>query len=132
MHPALSIVFFTTASGAGFSLFLLLGLGGPLALLPSSSGFGFAALALAALLAAGGWNVAVHDVSLAAYFPPHAIRPGTQFVWTYAGIFKCNVPVVVVVNSPLPEPFKSNGDIIGLVANAYQNASVPGTGPACQ
>ena len=58
--------------------------------------------------------------------------PGTQFVWTYAGIFKCNVPVVVVVNSPLPEPFKSNGDIIGLVANAYQNASVPGTGPACQ
>src|SRR6202040_957976 len=54
MHPALSIVFFTTASGAGFSLFLLLGLGGPLALLPSSSGFGFAALALAALLAAGG------------------------------------------------------------------------------
>src|SRR3954467_10417114 len=54
MHPALSIVFFTTASGAGFSLFLLLGLGGPLALLPSSSGFGLAALALAALLAAGG------------------------------------------------------------------------------
>jgi DMSO reductase anchor subunit len=54
MHPALSIVFFTTASGAGFSLFLLLGLGAPLALLPSSSGFGLAALALATLLAAGG------------------------------------------------------------------------------
>jgi len=54
MHPALSIVFFTTASGAGFSLFLLLGLGGPLALLPSGSGFGFAALALAGLLATGG------------------------------------------------------------------------------
>src|SRR5438270_2849973 len=54
MHPALSIVFFTTASGAGFSLFLLLGLGGALDLLPSSSGFGFAALGLAALLAAGG------------------------------------------------------------------------------
>src|SRR5438477_11260587 len=54
MHPALSIVFFTTASGAGFSLFLLLGLGGALDLLPSSSGFGLAALALAALLAAGG------------------------------------------------------------------------------
>src|SRR5437763_15430053 len=54
MHPALSIVFFTTASGAGFSLFLLLGLGGALDLLPSSSGFGLAAVALAALLAAGG------------------------------------------------------------------------------
>jgi DMSO reductase anchor subunit len=54
MHPALSIVFFTTASGAGFSLFLLLGLGGPLALLPPSTGFGFTALTLASLLAVGG------------------------------------------------------------------------------
>src|SRR5437763_16314658 len=54
MHPALSIVFFTTASGAGFSLLLLLGLGGPLDLLPSSSGFGFAALAIAVALATGG------------------------------------------------------------------------------
>jgi DMSO reductase anchor subunit len=54
MHPAFSIVFFTTASGAGFALLLLLGLGAPLALLPSSSGFGFAALAIAVLLAAVG------------------------------------------------------------------------------
>ena len=54
MHPALSIVFFTTASGAGFALLMLLGLGAPLGLLPPSSGFGFAALATAALLAAGG------------------------------------------------------------------------------
>ncbi len=34
MHPALSIIFFTTASGAGFALLLLLGLGAPLGLLP--------------------------------------------------------------------------------------------------
>ena len=54
MHPAFSIVFFTTASGAGFALLLLLGLGAPLALLPSSSSFGFTALAIALLLAAGG------------------------------------------------------------------------------
>src|SRR5215471_20786817 len=54
MHPAFSIVFFTTASGAGFALLLLLGLGAPLALLPSSSSFGFAALAIALLLAVGG------------------------------------------------------------------------------
>src|ERR1700692_1174798 len=45
MHPALSIVFFTTASGAGFALLLLLGLAVPLGLLPESSGFGFVALA---------------------------------------------------------------------------------------
>jgi sulfite dehydrogenase (quinone) subunit SoeC len=54
MHPALSIVFFTTASGAGFSLLFLLGLGVPLGLLPASRAFGFVALAVAILLAAGG------------------------------------------------------------------------------
>jgi DMSO reductase anchor subunit len=54
MHPALSIVFFTTASGAGFALLLLLGLLVPLGLLPHSASFGFAALALAVGLAAGG------------------------------------------------------------------------------
>jgi hypothetical protein len=52
-------------------------------------------------------------------------------IWTYAGVFKCNVPVVVVVNSPLPAPFQAGTDIIGLVANAYANASVPGTPQAC-
>src|SRR5215831_11752183 len=54
MHPAFSIVFFTTASGAGFALLFLVGLGAPVALLPSSSSFGFAALATAVLLAVGG------------------------------------------------------------------------------
>ena len=51
MRPALSIVFFTTASGAGFALFLLLGLGAPLGLLPASSWFGLVCLAAASLLA---------------------------------------------------------------------------------
>src|ERR1700755_2146976 len=54
MHPALSIVFFTTASGAGFALLLLLGLGAPLRLGPPSPSFGFTALALAVLLAIAG------------------------------------------------------------------------------
>jgi DMSO reductase anchor subunit len=54
MHPALSIVFFTTASGAGFALLLLIGLGVPLGLLPADPWFGFAALATAFVLAAGG------------------------------------------------------------------------------
>lgn len=54
MHPALSIVFFTTASGAGFALLMLLGLGAPLGLLPASASFGFVALAIAVLLAGGG------------------------------------------------------------------------------
>src|SRR5271170_834922 len=54
MHPALSIIFFTTASGSGFALLLLIGLGVPLELLPASAGFGLAALATAFALAAGG------------------------------------------------------------------------------
>ncbi len=54
MHPALSIVFFTTSSGAGFALLLLLGLGVPLGLLPPIPSFGFAALAIAIVLAAAG------------------------------------------------------------------------------
>src|ERR1700719_3334382 len=54
MHPALSIVFFTTASGAGFALLLLLGLGAPLGLVPPSGRVGLAALALAVLLAVAG------------------------------------------------------------------------------
>src|SRR5260370_15368522 len=54
MRPALSIVFFTTASGAGFALLLLIGLAVPLGMLPESSGFGFVALATAFVLAAAG------------------------------------------------------------------------------
>jgi DMSO reductase anchor subunit len=54
MHPALSIVLFTTASGAGFALLLLLGLGAPLGLLPESSWFAFVALAAAIALAVAG------------------------------------------------------------------------------
>src|SRR5438105_8948090 len=54
MHPALSIVFFTSASGAGFALLLLLGLGVPLELLPADPWFGFTGLATASVLAAGG------------------------------------------------------------------------------
>jgi hypothetical protein len=52
-------------------------------------------------------------------------------VWTYAGVLKCNVPVVVVVNSPLPSPYQGGEDIIGLVKDAYNNATVPGSGNPC-
>lgn len=54
MHPSLSIVFFTTASGAGFALLFLVGLGAPLGLLPQSPWFGFAALAIGIGFAAAG------------------------------------------------------------------------------
>jgi DMSO reductase anchor subunit len=54
MHPSLSIIFFTTASGAGFGLLMLLGVGVPLGLLPSNTGFAMAGLATAVGLAVAG------------------------------------------------------------------------------
>lgn len=54
MHPAFSIVFFSTASGAGFGLLLLTGVAAPLRLVPQNPGFAFVALAVAVVLAVAG------------------------------------------------------------------------------
>jgi len=54
MHPALSVILFTTASGAGYGLLALLGVFAATGVLPESPWFGFAGLALALGLAAGG------------------------------------------------------------------------------
>lgn len=54
MNPAFSIVFFSTASGAGFGLLLLTGIAAPLGLLPQNRWFAFASLAVAAALAVAG------------------------------------------------------------------------------
>lgn len=47
MHPAFSVIFFTTASGAGYGLLALLGVLGPAGVIPAERWFGLAALALA-------------------------------------------------------------------------------------
>lgn len=47
MHPSLSVIFFTTASGAGYGLLALLGVFAPLGVVSRDPLFGFAALALA-------------------------------------------------------------------------------------
>ena len=54
MHPAFSIVFFTTASGAGFGLLALVGIAAPLGLVPQNPWFGLAALLAATVLAVAG------------------------------------------------------------------------------
>jgi hypothetical protein len=50
-------------------------------------------------------------------------------IWDYVGIVKCNLPVIAVVNSPLPGGFEKNGNIIGLIRNVYGNLK-PVSGPA--
>src|SRR5471030_2668405 len=47
MHPALSVVLFTTLSGAGYGLLALVGVMAPLGALPTDRVFGLAALVLA-------------------------------------------------------------------------------------
>ncbi|ALJ38897.1 dimethyl sulfoxide reductase anchor subunit [Azospirillum brasilense] len=54
MHPAFSIIFFTSAAGAGYGLLALLGLLAPFGLLPASPLFSLAALALALGLVVAG------------------------------------------------------------------------------
>ena len=54
MHPALSVIAFTTASGAGYGLLAFLGLLAPLGWLPGSTGFAVLATGLALAAIAGG------------------------------------------------------------------------------
>jgi DMSO reductase anchor subunit len=54
VHPAFSVIFFTTASGAGYGILALLGLLAPYGALPRSSGFGLVATGLALVLVSVG------------------------------------------------------------------------------
>jgi DMSO reductase anchor subunit len=54
MHPALSVVFFTTATGAGYGLLALLGLLGGLGFIPADFWLGFVGMALALGLIVAG------------------------------------------------------------------------------
>jgi DMSO reductase anchor subunit len=61
MHPAFSVIFFTTASGAGYGLFALLGIGNALGLVPADRVFGLCSLGLAtALITAGLFSSTAH------------------------------------------------------------------------
>ncbi len=61
MTPAISVIFFTTASGAGYGLLALLGLLVPFGLVPATPWFGLASLVLAlALVSAGLLSSTLH------------------------------------------------------------------------
>ncbi len=50
------------------------------------------------------------------------LNNGTIWLWTFFGVFKCTVPVVVVVNSNTPM------NVTSVVATAFSNATVPPPG----
>jgi DMSO reductase anchor subunit len=61
MHPAFSVIFFTTASGAGYGLLVWLGIFGALGILPAERWFGVAGFGLAfGLVTAGLLSSTVH------------------------------------------------------------------------
>jgi DMSO reductase anchor subunit len=54
VHPAYSVILFTTASGAGYGLLALLAVFGAAGVLPASTGFGLVSISLAVALVATG------------------------------------------------------------------------------
>jgi hypothetical protein len=79
-----------------------------------------------------GWDCSVRsDCPDPSLCKNGSLEDGNVKLYTYAGILKCNVPVVVFVNSVLPEPYESGNDIIGLVNDAQTKAKVAGAPRRC-
>jgi DMSO reductase anchor subunit len=75
MHPALSVILFTTLSGAGYGLLALLGVTAPLGLLPPDRFFGLAALGLAL----GAITIGLLSSTLHLGRPERALRAFSQW-----------------------------------------------------
>ena len=54
MHPAYSVILFTTSAGAGYGLLFLVALAAPRGMVPLSAGFGIASMGLALVLITTG------------------------------------------------------------------------------
>ena len=123
MRPAASIVWFTTASGAGYGLLFLLGALAPFGWLPATPGFGLAAMVLALGLISFGLSASVLHLgrperawrafsqwrsswlsregvaSLAAYLPAGLLALGWVFfgeIWAWAGLLGAVAALVTV------------------------------------
>lgn len=97
MHPALSVIIFSTASGAGYGLLALLGILAPLDVVPEDRTFGFIALALALCAITGGLLASLFHLghrerawrALSQWRSSWLSREGVAAVATYlpAGVF---------------------------------------------
>jgi DMSO reductase anchor subunit len=75
MHPSFSVIFFTTASGAGYGLLALLGVLAPLGVTPADASFGFVALGLAL----GGITAGLVSSTFHLGRPERALRAFSQW-----------------------------------------------------
>jgi sulfite dehydrogenase (quinone) subunit SoeC len=75
MHPSFSVIFFTTASGAGYGLLALLGVLAPPGIVPAGELFGFVALALAL----GGITAGLISSTFHLGRPERALRAFSQW-----------------------------------------------------
>ena len=75
MHPAASVIFFTTASGAGYGMLALIGILAPLGLLPTDRWFAGVAL----LLALGFVSVGLLSSTFHLHHPERAWRAFSQW-----------------------------------------------------
>jgi DMSO reductase anchor subunit len=75
VHPSFSVIFFTTASGAGYGLLALLGVLAPLGVTPPDAAFGFVALGLAL----GGITAGLVSSTFHLGHPERALRAFSQW-----------------------------------------------------
>jgi DMSO reductase anchor subunit len=75
MHPAFSVILFTTASGAGYGILILLAVFGALGLLPAALGLGLAAFVIALGLISAGLLASTFHLG----HPERAWRAFTQW-----------------------------------------------------
>ena len=126
MHPALSVILFTTASGAGYGMLFWLGLLAPLGLLPIAAGFGVTASLLGLALVTFG----LMSSTLHLGHPERAWRAMTQ--WRTSWLSREGVAALIAympaVLFPLLWLWQEAAGPLGFISAATAAATVVCTG----
>ncbi len=80
-----------------------------------------------------GWDCAVGADCGFAVACKHGslISASGAALWAYAGIVKCDVPVVVLVNSELSPQYQNGGNVFALVRDGFTKAAAQGMPAPC-
>jgi DMSO reductase anchor subunit len=126
MHPALSVILFTTASGAGYGMLFWLGLLAPLGLLPIAAGFGVTASLLGLALVTFG----LMSSTLHLGHPERAWRAMTQWrtSWLSREGVAALIAYVPAVVFPLLWLWQGTAGPLGFVSAAMTAVTVVCTG----